>query len=93
MGRIDQSKGYAEMEYYYPALAKEHLMMPLRMLGLREDMAQVKGILTSFADNIKIFAEAMHEHMVLIRALQAVAERMEKAILEMRGIKRTLSGE
>ena len=93
VGRIDQSEGCAEMEYYYPALAKEYLMMPLRLLGLREDMAQVKGILTSFADNIKIFAEAMHEHMVLIRALQAVAERMEKAILEMRGIKRTLSGE
>lgn len=93
VGRIDQSEGYSEMEYYSPALAKEYLMMPLRMLGLREDVAQVKDILASFADNIKVFGEAMHEHIVLIRALQTVAERMEKAILEMRALRKMRGGE
>jgi hypothetical protein len=82
VGKIDQSEGYAEREYYYPALAKEYLMMPLRLLGLREDMVQVKGILTSFADNMKVFAEAMHEHLVLIKALQAVAQRMDRSLQE-----------
>jgi hypothetical protein len=82
VGKIDQSEGYAEIEYYFPALAKEYLMMPLRMLGLREDMVQVKGILTSFADNMKVFAEAMHEHLVLIKALQAVAQRMDRSLQE-----------
>jgi hypothetical protein len=93
VGKIDQSGGYPERDYYYPSLAKEYLMMPLRLLGLREDMVQVKGILTSFADNMKIFGEAMHEHMTLIRALQAVAHRMEEAILEMRSLKETWGGE
>jgi hypothetical protein len=93
VGKIDQSEGYAERDYYYPVLAKEYLMMPLRMLGLREDMVQVKGVLASFADNIKIFGEAMHEHLVLIRALQAVAHRMEEAILEMRSLKEAWRGE
>jgi hypothetical protein len=31
---------------------------------------------------MKVFAEAMHEHLVLIKALQAVAQRMDRSLQE-----------
>jgi hypothetical protein len=80
VGKIDRSEGFGEIDYYDPRLAKEYLMMPLRMLGLRMDMAKVKEIL-------KTFGEAMREHMSLIKALQVVATRLEDLIRELRTLK------
>lgn len=77
VGKIDSSGGVGEIEFYSVELAKEYLVMPLRMLGLQNDMAQVKEIL-------KTFGEAMQEHMSLIGALQAVAEQMMALIQELR---------
>ncbi|MHC1589903.1 MAG: hypothetical protein ACXQTQ_02960 [Candidatus Hecatellaceae archaeon] len=77
VGKIDRSEGVGEIEFYNAELAKEYLVMPLRMLGLQNDMAQVKEIL-------KTFGEAMREHMSLIWALQAVAEQMMVLIQELR---------
>jgi len=77
VGKIDSSGGVGEIEFYNAELAKEYLVMPLRMLGLQNDMAQVKEIL-------KTFGEAMREHMSLIGALQAVAEQMMALIQELR---------
>jgi len=83
IGKIDRSKGLGEIEFYNAELAKEYLVMPLRMLGLQNDMAQVKEIL-------KTFGEAMREHMSLIGALQAVAEQMMALIQELRASSESL---
>jgi hypothetical protein len=77
IGKIDRSEGVGEIEFYSAELAKDYLTMPLRILGLQGDMAEVKEIL-------KTFGEAMREHMSLIRALQAVAEQMMTLIQELR---------
>jgi len=93
VGKIDRSEGHPERDYYYPGLAKEYLLMPLRVLGLTEDVAQVKEILALLGDNMEIFGKAMHEHMALIKGLQGVAHRMNEAILEMRSLRERLDGE
>jgi hypothetical protein len=77
VGKMDKSEGAGEIDYYDAELAKEYLIMPLRMLGLQGDMADVKEVL-------KTFGEAMEEHMSLIKALQAVAANMETLIHELR---------
>jgi len=92
VGKIDRSEGHPERDYYYPGLAKEYLLMPLRVLGLTEDAAQVKEILTLIVDNMEVFGRAMHEHMALIKGLQAVAHRMDKAIMEMMSLRERLGG-
>jgi len=92
VGKIDRSEGHPERDYYYPGLAKEYLLMPLRVLGLTEDAAQVKEVLTLIVDNMEVFGRAMHEHLVLIKGLQAVAQRMDKAILEMMSLRERLGG-
>jgi len=85
VGKMDQSEGAGEIDYYDAELAKEYLIMPLRMLGLQGDVAEVKDVL-------KTFGVAMREHMSLIRGLQAVAEQMKTLIQELR-IKAKNSGE
>jgi hypothetical protein len=85
VGKMDQSEGGGEIDFFDAELAKEYLVMPLRMLGLQGDMAEVKEVL-------KTFGVAMREHMSLIRGLQAVAEQMKTLIQELR-IKAKNSGE
>jgi len=85
VGKMDQSEGAGEIDFFDAELAKEYLVMPLRMLGLQGDMAEVKEVL-------KTFGVAMREHMSLIRGLQAVAEQMKTLIQELR-IKAKNSGE
>jgi len=77
VGKMDQSEGAGEIDYFDAELAKEYLVMPLRMLGLQGDMAEVKEIL-------KTFGVAMREHMSLIKGLQAVADQMKTLIQELR---------
>jgi len=77
VGKMDQSEGAGEIDFFDAELAKEYLVMPLRMLGLQGDMAEVKEVL-------KTFGVAMREHMSLIRGLQAVAEQMKTLIHELR---------
>ncbi len=77
VGKMDRSEGAGEIDFFDAELAKEYLIMPLRMLGLQSDMAEVKEVL-------KTFGEAMREHMSLIRGLQAVAEQMKTLIQELR---------
>jgi hypothetical protein len=77
VGKMDRSEGVGEIDYYNVQLAKDYLLMPLRMLGLQGDMAEVKDIL-------KTFGEAMREHMSLIKGLQAVAEQMSMLIQELK---------
>jgi len=77
VGVMDKSEGAGEIDYYDAELAKEYLVMPLRMLGLQSDVAEVKEIL-------KTFGVAMREHMSLIRGLQAVADQMKTLIQELR---------
>jgi len=77
VGKMDQSEGAGEIDYFDAGLAKDYLVMPLRMLGLQGDMAEVKEIL-------KTFGVAMREHMSLIKGLQAVAEQMKTLIQELR---------
>ncbi|MEM3618155.1 MAG: hypothetical protein QXK47_03665 [Candidatus Bathyarchaeia archaeon] len=77
VGKMDRSEGVGEIDFFDAELAKEYLVMPLRMLGLQGDMAEVKEVL-------KTFGEAMREHMSLIRGLQAVAEQMKTLIQELR---------
>jgi hypothetical protein len=77
VGKMDQSEGAGEIDFFDAELAKDYLVMPLRMLGLQGDMAEVKEIL-------KTFGVAMREHMSLIKGLQAVAEQMKALIQELR---------
>jgi len=77
VGKMDRSEGAGEIDFFDAELAKEYLVMPLRMLGLQGDMAEVKDVL-------KTFGVAMREHMSLIRGLQAVAEQMKTLIQELR---------
>jgi len=77
VGKMDQSEGAGEIDYFDAELAKDYLVMPLRMLGLQGDMAEVKEIL-------KTFGVAMREHMSLIKGLQAVADQMKTLIQELR---------
>jgi len=77
VGKMDKSEGAGEIDFYNAELAKEYLVMPLRMLGLQGDMAEVKDVL-------KTFGVAMREHMSLIKGLQAVAEQMKTLIQELR---------
>jgi len=77
VGKMDKSEGAGEIDYFDAELAKDYLVMPLRMLGLQGDMAEVKEIL-------KTFGVAMREHMSLIKGLQAVAEQMKTLIQELR---------
>jgi hypothetical protein len=85
VGKMDKSEGAGEIDFFDAELAKEYLVMPLRMLGLQGDMAEVKEVL-------KTFGVAMREHMSLIRGLQAVAEQMKTLIQELR-MKAKNSGE
>lgn len=77
VGKMDKSEGAGEIDFFDAELAKEYLIMPLRMLGLQGDVAEVKDVL-------KTFGVAMQEHMSLIRGLQAVAEQMKTLIQELR---------
>lgn len=77
VGKMDQSEGAGEIDFFDAELAKEYLVMPLRMLGLQGDVAEVKEVL-------KTFGVAMREHMSLIKGLQAVAEQMKTLIQELR---------
>jgi hypothetical protein len=77
VGKMDKSEGVGEIDYYDAELAKDYLVMPLRMLGVQGDMAEVKDVL-------KTFGAAMREHMSLIKGLQAVAEQMKTLIQELR---------
>lgn len=76
LGKMDRSEGYGEIDCYSPQLAKEHLIMPLRVMAQERVLGEIRDILQTFGN-------AMHEHMTLIKALQAVAERMDKALQQL----------
>ncbi|MBS7633842.1 hypothetical protein KEJ15_09585 [Candidatus Bathyarchaeota archaeon] len=48
VGKMDRSEGAGEIDFFDAELAKEYLVMPLRMLGLQGDMAEVKEVLKTF---------------------------------------------
>jgi hypothetical protein len=60
VGKMDQSEGAGEIDYFDAELAKDYLVMPLRMLGLQGDMAEVKEIL-------RTFGVAMREHIDMLK--------------------------
>jgi len=42
VGKMDRSEGVGEIDYYDAELAKEYLVVPLRMLWLQSDTARLR---------------------------------------------------
>lgn len=78
VAKVDESEGFGEIDWLCAEAAKDYLLMPQNVKRLVKIQER--------------FAEAMHEHLQLIGALQAVTEKMDKTI-EKLSSKATNSGE
>ena len=66
VAKVDESEGFGEIDWLSAEAAKDYLLMPQNVKWLVRIQER--------------FANAMHEHLQLIQALQAVTEKIDKFV-------------
>jgi hypothetical protein len=66
VGKIDESEGYGEIDWFSPESAKDYLLMP--------------GYVRKLLEIQRTFAVAMEQHMTLIKELQDVVRALKAAV-------------
>lgn len=86
VGKIDESEGFGEKDYFSPDAAKDQLLLPSNVSALRRDMDDVRASQQMVLDEMKEFRLGVAEHMRLIRELQTTTmegRELVKAVHEL----------
>jgi hypothetical protein len=77
IGKIDESEGHGEIDWFGPETAKQYLLMP-------RTISQILQALQTCAVNLQTFAVGMKEHMALVRDLRELIKVLQAAVEKLR---------